>query len=148
MRKLMVVILAAALLAAGIPNRSEADEHGWATAGKVMTGIIGLHILGNVIANSQPGPVYVPETRYYAPEPRYYAPPRNRVWIEGHNESRIERQWVPGHWEISRGVRDADDDWGDEDEGGRGHGQRTWIAGHYRTVERQVWIAGHWEERG
>ena len=52
MKKIMAIILATALLGAGIPNRSMAGEHGWATAGKIMTGIIGLNILGNVIANS------------------------------------------------------------------------------------------------
>jgi hypothetical protein len=148
MKKIMAIILAAAMLATAVPKAGMAGDHGWATAGKIMTGIIGLHILGNVIANSQPRPVYVPETRYYAPEPRYYAPPRERVWIDGHYESRIERQWVPGHWEINRGGRDLDeDDWGDDD-GGRGRSGRAWIAGHYRTIERQVWIPGYWEERG
>ncbi len=145
MKKIMAVILAAALLGAGIPNRSYADDHGWATAGKIMTGIIGLNILGNVIANSQPRPVYVPETRYYAPEPRYYAPPRERAWVTGHYESRVEKQWVPGHWEISRGGRDIDDEFGDGDDGGRG--DRAWVAGHYRMIERRVWNPPHWEER-
>jgi hypothetical protein len=145
MKKIMAIILAAALLGAGVPNRALAGDHGWAVAGKIMTGIIGLHILGNVIANSQPAPVYVPETRYYAPEPRYYAPPRDRVWIDGHYEARVERQWVPGHWAVERYERDLDDEFGDD---GGGRSARAWVPGHYRTVERQVWIPGHWEDRG
>jgi hypothetical protein len=146
MKKIMAVILAAAMLATTVPKPATAGDRGWATAGKIMTGILGLQILGNIIENSQPARVYVPETRYYAPEPRYYAPPRDRVWIEGHYESRIERQWVPGHWEMARGGRDADDEFGD-DGGGRERG-RAWVAGHYLTVERQVWMPGHWEDRG
>ncbi|HEY5997546.1 MAG TPA: hypothetical protein VIU29_11030, partial [Candidatus Deferrimicrobiaceae bacterium] len=63
MKKIMAVMLAAAMLATTVPKAATAGDHGWATAGKIMTGIIGLHILGNVIANSQPQPVYVPETR-------------------------------------------------------------------------------------
>lgn len=146
MKKIMAIMLAAAMMATAVPRAAMAGGgHGWATAGKIMTGIIGLHILGNVIANAHPAPVYVPEARYYEPEPRVYAPARERVWIEGHYESRLERQWVPGHWEFKRGDRDFDDGWGEED-GGRGH--RVWITGHYRTVERQVWIPGHWEDRG
>ena len=149
MKKIMAVMLAATMLVATVPKQAMAGDRGWATAGKIMTGIIGLHILGNVIANSQPEPVYVPETRYYSPEPRYYTPaPRERYWIEGHYVTRIERQWVPGHWEVSRDGLVNEDEWGDDDSGGKGRGDRAWVAGHYRTIERQVWIQGHWEDRG
>ena len=106
------------------------------------------HWKDQLIANSQPAPIYVPETRYYAPEPRYYAPPRDRIWIQGHYESRVERQWVPGHWEISRNRPDADDEFGDGDGGDGGRGHRNWVVGHYQTIERQVWIPAHWEDRG
>jgi hypothetical protein len=140
MKKIVSIVLAAAMIAGAAPKMAAAGDHGWAVAGKIMTGIIGLHILGNVIANSHPAPVYVPETRYYTPAPR------ERYWIEGHYETRMVRQWVPGHWEVvaSRGGHDVDDEWGDDDGGSR----RNWVPGHYRTVERQVWIDGHWEDRG
>lgn len=150
MKKTMAIILAATMLAASVPGRAFAGDRGWSTAGKIMTGIIGLHILGNVIANSHPQPVYVPETRYYAPapEPRYYSPPaRERVWIGGHYETRIERQWVPGRWEIRHDANErALDDFDDEDSGDRS--SRVWISGHYKTVEVRVWVPGHYEDRG
>jgi hypothetical protein len=143
MKKLLAVILAAGLMATTVPQAATAGDHGWATAGKIMTGILGITILGNAIANSQPGPAY------YAPAPRYYEPPpRERVWINGHYESRWEREWVPGHWDIRHGGRDLDDDeYGDDDTGGRSE-SRVWVNGHYRQREVRAWIPGHWEDRG
>lgn len=151
MKKTMAILLSASMIAAAVPGQAVAGDRGWATAGKIMTGIIGLHILGNVIANSYPQPVYVPETRYYVPEPRHYSPPpRERVWINGHYETRIEREWVPGRWEIRRDAearepRDLDEF--DTEESGDRY-TRVWVPGHYKTVEVRVWVPGHYEERG
>ncbi len=146
MKKLVAIAVAAAFLAMMAPSPATAGDREWATAGKILTGIIGVTILGNAIANAQhyPAPVY-------APAPRVYYPPEE-VWVPGHYESRIERRWVPGHWEIERfrnGYDDDDEAW-DRHGNGRGkHGaRRIWVPGHYRDVEVRVWIPGHWEIRG
>ncbi|MEK6697182.1 MAG: hypothetical protein AABY98_08520, partial [Candidatus Deferrimicrobiota bacterium] len=70
MKKLIAIMLTVGLLAA--PMAARAGDHGWATAGKILTGVIGVHVLGPVLADS-----YAP---YYAPAPRaYYAPPPEQV---------------------------------------------------------------------
>ena len=102
---------------------------GW-PAGAFFAGLIGGAILTTVIANSQPAVAYVP-------------PPPSQVWVPGRYVVRIDRQWVPGHWEIERYSRHHDDD----DDGYRG-GRKVWVPGHYRDVQVQVWVPGHWEERG
>ena len=146
MKKLVAIAVAAAFLAALAPSPALAGDRGWATAGKILTGIIGVTILGNAIADSHPYPAPV-----YAPAPRGYYPPEE-VWVPGHYEARIERRWVPGHWEIERTGRyyDNDDDYGDRHGNGYGkhRARRVWGPGHYQDVEVRVWIPGHWEERG
>lgn len=145
MKKLIAIAAMAAFLAALAPSPALAGDRGWATAGKILTGIIGVTILGNAIANSQPYPAPV-----YAPAPRVYYPPEE-VWVPGRYESRIERRWVPGHWEIEGAGRHyGDDDYGDRYDDGyrRDRGRRIWVPGYYRDVEVRVWIPGHREVRG
>lgn len=133
MKKIVAIFLAAGLLTAMVPSKASADR-GWSVAGKVLTGIIGLHILGHAIAESaRPYPAY-----YGPPEPTYYP---GQVWVPGHYEPRVERRWIPGHWEIAGGSRGYDDD----DRYERGESRRVWVPGHYRDVEVSVWIPGHWE---
>ncbi len=140
MKKIVAIIVAAGLLGAMAVSPALAGDHGWATAGKILTGVIGLHILGNAIANpyAYPAPAY-------APPPRVYYPPE-QVWVPGHYETRLDRQWVPGHWEIERAGRDhyGDDDY-DDDNYRRGETRRFWVPGHYRNVEVRMWVPGHWE---
>jgi hypothetical protein len=145
MKKRIAIIAAAAFLAALVSSPALAGDRGWATAGKILTGIIGVTILGNAIANSYPYPAPV-----YAPAPRVYYPPAE-VWVPGYYESRIERRWVPGHWEIeSAGRPYGDDDYGDRygNGYGRDRGRRVWVPGYYRDVEVRVWVPDHWEVRG
>lgn len=134
MKKLVAIIAAAGLLAALVPAGAHAGDREWATAGKILTGVIGLTILGNALANPYPAPVYAPAPRVY------YAPPE-QVWVPGHYETRYERRWVPGHWEYTR--REYSDD--DDDYDDHGPARRVWIPGHYEKVEVRVWIPGHWE---
>ena len=145
MKKVIAIAAAAAFLAASAPSPALAGDREWATAGKILTGIIGVTILGNAIANSYPYPAPV-----YAPAPRVYYPPEE-VWVPGYYESRIERRWVPGHWEIEGAGRHyGDDDYGDRYDNGyrRDRGRRIWVPGYYRDAEVRVWIPGHWEVRG
>lgn len=139
MKKFLAIIVAAALITiVTAPPASAGGDHGWATAGKILTGIIGLNILGHAIAHSHayPGPAY-------GPPPAAYYYPREQVWVPGHYESRIRSQWVPGHWEIER--FDRDHRGRDHDEDYRYETRRVWIPGHYTDVEVTVWIPGHWE---
>ena len=143
MKKLVAIAVAVAFLAAVAPSPVLAGDREWATAGKILTGIVGVTILGNAIshAHAHPPPVYGPRV-YYPPE---------EVWVPGHYVSRIERRWVPGHWEIERNGRMIDDDdrYGDRHRGyGKHRARRIWVPGHYRDVEVRAWIPGHWEERG
>jgi hypothetical protein len=104
-------------------------------AGAFFVGLVGGAILGNVLARS-----YEP---VYAPAPRaYYTPPPEQVWVPGRYETRIERQWVPGHWAVER-----HEGHGEDDDGYSG-GRRVWIPGRYEGVRTRVWLPGHWEERG
>lgn len=134
MKRIMAIVLAAGILTTTVPGRASAGDREWATAGKIMTGILGVTILGNALA-SQPAPAYAPPPRVRYQEPE-------QVWVRGHYEVRTERQWVPGHWEIARGGHDCDDEWG-----GR-RARRVWVSGHYRTEDVRTWIPGHWEDRG
>lgn len=135
MKKLIAIVLTVGLLAA--PMAASAGDHGWATAGKILTGVIGLNILGHAIANSYE-PVYVPAPRVY------YAPPE-AVWVPGRYVTRYDRQWVPGHWEEERYSRRGDYD---DDDDGYTRSQRVWVPGRYEEIRTRVWIPGHWEDRG
>lgn len=139
MKKILAIIVAAALLTAVAAAPASAGDRGWATTGRILTGIIGLNILGHALA----APYY-----YSYPAPAYAYPPRGyypyeSVWVPGHYETRIQRQWIPGHWEIER--RGGDDYEYDDDGYYRYESRRVWIPGHYRDVRVRVWIPGHWE---
>lgn len=140
MKKILAIIVAACLVGTVAAVPAHAGDRGWATAGKILTGVIGLSILGNAIAHSHPYPAPV-----YAPPPRSYYPPE-QVWVPGRYETRLDREWIPGHWEVERYGRNrhgGDDDDYDDDYGRRT--RRHWVPGHYRNVEVRVWVPGHWE---
>ena len=136
MKKLIAIAVAAAFLGAAAPSPARAGEAEWATAGKILTGVIGVTILGNAIANSRPYPVPV-----YAPPPRGYYPPEE-VWVPGHYEARMERRWVPGHWEVEGFERGYNSHYGNR------HARRIWVPGYYRDVQVRVWIPGYWARQG
>jgi hypothetical protein len=108
MKKLIAIILTVGLFAA-VPGSAFAEGrggysghggyygHGGYGMGGFFAGLLGGAILGTVLSHS-----YEP---VYAPAPRvYYAPPPEpeQVWVPGRYESRYERQWIPGHWEVAR----------------------------------------------
>ena len=167
MKKTIHILIMTALMTAGFSTSSYAghrSDRGWATAGKVLTGIAGVALLADAIASPvdyYPGhhgyshhdrhyyrPAYVPE---YCPPPvvvvREEYPPRGR-WIEGHYVQYEERVWIPGEtrkiwvpptytWE-------------------RHHGRniKVYYEGYYRYEEmpgrydvcvKERWVEGHWE---
>jgi hypothetical protein len=144
MNKLIATAVAVAFLTVAGPSPAHAGESEWATAGKILTGVIGVTILGNAIANSRPYPVPV-----YAPPPRAYYPPEE-IWVPGHYETRVESRWVPGYWEVERFERGYDDHYGGRPGNGYGdhHARRIWVPGHYRDVQVRMWIPGYWTRQG
>jgi hypothetical protein len=146
MKKLIAIMLTAGLLAApmvasaggrgGYSGRGGHYGHGGYGVGGFFAGLLGGAILGTVLSHS-----YEP---VYAPAPRvYYAPPPEQVWVPGRYESRYERQWVSGHWEVERYSGH-----GEDEDDGYSRGRRVWIPGRYEEVRTRVWLPGHWEERG
>ena len=70
MKKLMSLLAALAVVAAGTQTASAGDRE-WATAGKILTGVVA----GAVIASAiEPAYVYPTTPCYYAPPPVYVQP--------------------------------------------------------------------------
>ena len=70
MKKLMATLAALAVVAAGTQTASAGDRE-WATAGKILTGVVA----GAVIARAiEPGYVYPATPYYYTPPPVYLQP--------------------------------------------------------------------------
>ena len=69
MKTLIATLATAALLAGGMQRAAGGDRE-WATAGKILTGVVA----GAVIASAiEPAPVYTYQTAtWYAPPPRVY----------------------------------------------------------------------------
>jgi len=150
MKKLIAILLTVGFFAA-VPGSAFAEERGGYYgrggysghggyyghgAGGFFVGLLGGAILGSVLSHS-----YEP---VYAPAPRvYYAPPPVQVWVPGRYETRYERRWVPGHWEVERysGHGVVEDD-------GTSRVRRVWVPGRYEEFRTRVWLPGHWEERG
>src|SRR3990170_2856206 len=102
MKKTLAILVATGLLASTMVTPASAGDRGWATTGKILTGIIGLNILGHALAAPYYGyPYYAYPPPAYAYPPRTYYP-REQVWVPGHYETRIQRRWIPGHWEFER----------------------------------------------
>lgn len=144
MKKILAIPVAAILATVLTAAPVHAGQREWATAGKILAGIIGVTILGNAIANAQAYPAPV-----YAPPPRVYYPPE-QVWVPGRYETRYERRWIPGHWEFHRVGRHGHDYYDDDDydDFPPPRRRRVWVPGHYEMAEVTVWIDGHWEDRG
>lgn len=70
MKTAIAILTAATLLGAGVP-KAQAGHDEWATAGKILTGLV----IGGALATAlQPAPVYHAPTVVYAPPPVAVAP--------------------------------------------------------------------------
>ena len=67
MKRTIIALAAAAVVAAALPSQAEAGCRGCGVAAGVIGGVAAGAIIGSAIANSQP--------RYYEPAPVYAAPP-------------------------------------------------------------------------
>jgi len=67
MKRTIIALAAAAVVAAALPSQAEARCRGCGVAAGVIGGVAAGAIIGSAIANSQP--------RYYEPAPVYAAPP-------------------------------------------------------------------------
>ena len=67
MKRTIIALAAAALVAAALPSPAQAGCRGCAVGAGVIGGLAAGAIIGSAIANSQP--------RYYEPDPVYVAPP-------------------------------------------------------------------------
>src|SRR5438128_12680715 len=72
MKTLIATLATAALLVGGMQHAAAGDRE-WATAGKILTGVVA----GTVIASAiEPAPVYVyPAATWYTPPPQVYVSP-------------------------------------------------------------------------
>ena len=68
MKKTIAILTLVALTAVGVQTASAGDRE-WATAGKVLTGLVAAHVVARAF---EPAPVYA--TSYYAPPPVYVQP--------------------------------------------------------------------------
>jgi hypothetical protein len=92
MKRTLIALAAAGLVAAAIPNTAQARCHGCGVAAGVVGGLAAGAIIGSAIAGSRP--TYVePAPVYGPPPPAYYVEPadvepechtvRRRVFIDG-----------------------------------------------------------------
>ena len=71
--KTLIATLAAAALLAGGTTRAAAGDREWATAGKILTGVVAGAVIASAIA---PAPVYTCQAAgWYAPPPPVYVRP-------------------------------------------------------------------------
>ncbi|MDP8218097.1 MAG: hypothetical protein P9M03_05170 [Candidatus Theseobacter exili] len=80
MRKTVFVLLVIFAVAFFTAGTAEAGEREWATAGKILTGVVGASVVADAVYGYPRGGYYYP--RYYAPAPApvygpYYRPYRN-----------------------------------------------------------------------
>ena len=86
MRKTILTLVLTGLVIAGNQGAYARDKD-WATAGKILTGIIGLGILADAVAEPS-RPVYSQTT--------YYSSSSTNCQPQGHYESYNEQVWIPG----------------------------------------------------
>jgi hypothetical protein len=88
MKRTILTLAAAALVAAAMPSSAQARCHGCGVGAGIAAGIIGGAIIGGAIANSQPRyvePAYGPPPPVYVEPPDYVDGPvchteRQQVW--------------------------------------------------------------------
>ena len=155
MTRAIAVMLIAAVAVIALPRPTAyAGDKEWATAGKILAGVVGTSDDNNRRV--------VVQRRYTGTRVRrvrYVRSPK-RTWVPGHYEIRAERIWIEGYWEevwippeykrirVTRYDRHgrAYTAW-EKVLVREGHHEKIWHEGYWETREVREWIAGHWEYR-
>ena len=74
MKRTIIALAAAAVVAAAMPSPAQARCHGCGVGAGIIGGLAAGAIIGSAIANSQP--------RYYEPAPAYAPPPPPAYYVE------------------------------------------------------------------
>jgi len=139
MKKFMTLILICLTILL-TPIRAKASD--WETAGKILAGVVGGHIIREIFA---PGhchgyqcypypstpPIIIPMP---PPPPMCY---EYRVYIPGYWHEDYVIELIPGYWDTVW-IRKED---------GTIYQDKIWIPPTTKMVPRRVWIPGRWEIR-
>jgi hypothetical protein len=157
----VTLIAAVAVIALPRPTAYAGDKE-WATAGKILAGVVGAAIIHKIATSDDNNRQVVVQRRYTGTtvrRVRYVRSPQ-RTWVPGHYEIRAERIWIEGYWEEVwippeyKQIRVTH-----YDRHGRpytvwkqvlvreGHHEKIWHEGYWETREVREWIPGHWEYR-
>ncbi|MDP8217277.1 MAG: hypothetical protein P9M03_00965 [Candidatus Theseobacter exili] len=123
-----------------------AGDKEWATAGKILTGVVGLGIISNLAARPSPHR-YSPRRHYRYPKPVYQPAPCT-TWIPEHYEYRNERVWIPER--VKEKWIPPKYEWVQTRYGWQqicvreGFFRRNIISGHFEMLRAHAWIPGHW----
>lgn len=155
-----VLIAAVALIALPKPTAYAGDKE-WATAGKILAGVVGAAIIHEAVtSNNRTATVVRTE---YRGEPvrrvRYVQSPPRRQWVPGHYVARTERHWVDGWYEQVwipaeyKQVRVIHRDrWGRTSTTWKqvlvceGHYEKVWHEGYWETRQVREWVPGCWAD--
>lgn len=162
--KVVAVGSAIALGAAALPTNSDAgewsrgdrgrderrhDDRGWATVGKVLTGVAAFGLLAGIIHDAEHRvAVRIDHGAPVPPPPPVCEPPRR--WIPGHYECRPERVCIPGYWDTV--TEPAQYGWvryGCHSEYVMirpACTRNVWVPERYETREARVWMPAHVED--
>lgn len=124
MKKILIIstLILLTIFSNAYAERGHGGDRGWATAGKILTGVV----VADVIFN------HMPSHSHYNCQPVYYPQPQP-IWVAGHFVTVEQRVWVQ---DPPMSVQEVI------------NGQvvyRMVQAGHWQTVYQQVWIDGHWQ---
>jgi len=164
--RVIATLLVAALAVVVIPRpKAYAGDKEWATAGKVLAGVVGAVIVHEIATSdnhNRHGRVYRHNRRWYPPRRRvrtvrsprrhwvdgYYATREDRVWVDGY----FEKVWVPPEYRRVRtsrchcSGRCRTEHW-ERVVVREGYYEKVWHEGYWGTREVREWVAGHWEYR-
>ncbi len=163
--KAIATTLIAAVAIVALPQApAYAGDKEWATAGKILAGVVGAAIIHEVATsdrNRRADQTYVryQGRQYEGRRVRYVRSPR-RVWIAGYYVARQERVWVDGYWEkiwvapeyrqikvIRYDRRGRPSTHWERVLVCEGHYEKVWREGYWETREVREWVPGHWEYR-
>ena len=146
-----------------IQNTAYAGDKEWATAGKILAGVVGLAAVQQ-IAKNQRHDGYNRRTVYYgAPTHRqkrvyYHRAPRRihrqrRIWVPGRHITEEVKVWVPGVEEKIWVPPRYERQWVADRRGGyweevlveEGHWRYERQPGHFEIHTQRRWVSGYWK---